>query len=69
MGSEIPAEKKLEQLISEGLTRHDAIHAIASGLANHFYKILHHTEPVSSDHHEYFAELNEISAASWLSME
>jgi len=38
--AELPVRRKLGQLMSEGLDRHDAIHAIGSVVAGHIYDLL-----------------------------
>ena len=51
----------------EGLSRHDAVHAIASVLAAQVYDVLKHEQPeTGNDPNEaYAAELRQLTAASW----
>lgn len=59
-------QEALSRLMSEGLDRHDAVHAIASVLAEHTWRLLRN-EPVSSDPHErYFQALRVLTAKQWL---
>jgi hypothetical protein len=67
MGEELPVEQKLEQLLDEGLDRHDAIHAIGSVLAQHIYRMLHDKENNEDPNEEYFKELASLTAQSWIS--
>ena len=57
----------LKRLRNEGLSRHDAVHAIASVLAVQVYDVLRHEHPeTGKDPNEaYAAELRQLTAASW----
>ena len=57
----------LKRLRHEGLSRHDAVHAIASVLAAQVYDVLKHEQPETGhDPNEaYAAELRQRTAASW----
>jgi len=70
----LPVRRKLEQLMLEGLDRHDAIHAIGSVAAAHIYDLLRAADDVGlqdklnsgEDPNEpYFAELECLTAKSW----
>jgi Protein of unknown function (DUF1186)/SEC-C motif len=72
---ELPVRHKLQQLMSEGLDRHDAIHAIGSVIAGHIYHLMREadedsqTGKTASDrdpNEAYFAELERLTANSWL---
>jgi hypothetical protein len=66
LGSEIPVQKALARLMREGLSRHDAIHAIGSVLAGHLLVLIKHDlkgQHVSAD---YYCQLEELTAESWL---
>jgi hypothetical protein len=67
LGDEIPVKRTLERLMSEGLDRHDAIHAVGSVLAGHMYDILRGPEPQpgADPNTAYFAELEQMSAEEW----
>jgi len=68
LGDEIPVERKLEQLLGEGLDRHDAIHAIGSVLAEFIYNMLHDKKISNEDPNEaYYTELASLTAESWRS--
>lgn len=64
MGDELPVKRKLEQLMQEGLNRHDAIHAIASRLSNQVFYAMKRGQ--SSDPSKaYFASLEDLTAENW----
>lgn len=65
LGDEIPVAAKLSQLRAEGLDRHDAIHALASVLAKHFFEGLGGTEPARGNE-DYYADIETLTAKSWL---
>jgi hypothetical protein len=58
----------LARLQKEGLSRHDAVHAIGSILAKHINELL--TQPPSVDHDDanaaYFDEVKRMTAADWI---
>lgn len=67
MGEELPVERKLKQLIQEGLDRHEAIHAIGSVLANHIYNLLKEKTEMQDPNEEYYKELAHLTAEKWKS--
>jgi len=67
MGDEFIAAETLDRLMSEGLDRHEAIHAIGSVLAEHIYGML------SGDMQEltinqYLSRLKDLTAEKWREM-
>jgi hypothetical protein len=64
LGAETPAGRIAERLISEGLDRHDAIHAIGMVLAEHIYDVLKTTKSHKDPNAPYFAAL-ELTAEDW----
>jgi hypothetical protein len=56
--------RTLHRLRSEGLTRHDAIHAIASVLADLMYDIFNGVSDNPMD--SYYPALEQLTAESWL---
>lgn len=64
LGDEMPIAATLQRLLGEGLDRHDAIHAIASVLANHLYGVVHDEEP-SRTHEVFLNEITSLSAEQW----
>jgi hypothetical protein len=65
MGDELPVRETLERLISEGLDRHDAIHAIGSVLMRHMYELMQHPTTAPVDQSVYFREFEDLTAKRW----
>ncbi len=65
MGDELPVHKTLQRLMSEGLDRHDAIHAIGSVLADLMYGMMK-KEIGSYDAQDYKRRLQALNAKEWL---
>ena len=55
----------ITRLRAEGLDRHDAIHAIASVLAERIWHALRRDPAPLDPNAEYFAALDKLTAASW----
>jgi hypothetical protein len=66
LGAEIPAQKTLERLIQEGLSRHDAVHAIGSVLAGHMFVLMKHGAKDQDVNANYYRQLEELTAEGWL---
>ena len=65
MGGAAPTEAVLHRLVDEKLDRHDAVHAIASVLANYIHGALYNSDTaVSND--DYYAALEKLTADKWL---
>jgi SEC-C motif len=63
--AELPVRRTLQRLMSEGLDRHDAIHAIGSVLVGYLNEMMR--EKSNRDPNEgYFAELEALTAEGWL---
>jgi hypothetical protein len=59
-------QNKLEELMVDGLNRHDAIHAIGSVLSEQMYIIMKEKPDKSDMNKEYFNKLSKLTAKSWL---
>lgn len=66
LGTEIPIQKTLARLMQEGLSRHDAIHAIGSVLAGYVFDLLKHGAKDQDVNADYYCQLEELTAADWL---
>ena len=66
LGDSFPAKSVLARLMSEGLDRHDAIHAIGSVLAGQIFDALKHKDPTRDLNAEYQQKLKALTAQSWL---
>jgi hypothetical protein len=53
------------RLRSQGLDRHDAIHAIGSVLAGHMWELLRGDVAEGDPNAKYFADLDQLTAGSW----
>jgi len=72
--AELPVRRTAQRLMSEGLDRHEAVHAIGSVLAGLLNDLMDETKSgcgvdTRSDHdpnEDYFAELDALPAEGWL---
>lgn len=73
--AELPVRRTAQRLMSEGLDRHEAVHAIGSVLAGHINDLMrdirsggHRIEKKSDwdPNENYFAELEALTAEAWL---
>lgn len=62
--------RALSRVMQEGLSRHDAIHAVASVLSVHIFNLMNSESPddPAVKNASYYAELDRLTAKSWLSM-
>jgi hypothetical protein len=58
------ASRALERMLAEGLSRHDAVHALGSVMAKHMFGIMKHQQ--AFDEEAYAADLDALSAERWL---
>jgi len=59
------AVRAMERLQKEGLSRHDAVHAIASVAAEHSYNLLNNKTDLGNSHAIYNAAVERLTAKSW----
>ena len=72
-GDELPVRRTLLRLMSEGLDRHEAVHAIGSVLAGHLNALLRKDGGAlpatgGDSNAVYFAALEELTAEDWLNL-
>jgi hypothetical protein len=69
LGDEIPVKRTVQRLMSEGLDRHDAIHAVGSVLIGHLKDLLAapQAEIGTDQNPRYYAELERLTAKNWRS--
>lgn len=65
LGDMTPVRRKLERLQSEGLDRHEAVHAVASVLINFIHHIAKNISLEDDPNQLYGAELEQLTAKSW----
>jgi hypothetical protein len=65
----LPVKRTVQRLMSEGLDRHDAIHAVGSVLIGHLTDLLAapQTQTGTDPNPRYYAELDQLTAKGWLS--
>lgn len=65
LGEEVVVET-LGRLLGEGLSRHDALHAIGSVLAADLYELMRESSEATGDaHRRYLERLQKLTAKSW----
>lgn len=60
-----PVVRAMARLTSTGLSRHDALHAIGSVLAEHLFDLFHDTPTNGSQLVNYDAAVERLTAESW----
>lgn len=60
-----PVVRALARLMREGLSRHDAVHAIGSVVAESIYGALKQTETNATLRPTYYAAIERLTAAEW----
>ena len=60
-----PVVRALARLMKEGLSRHDAVHAIGSIVAELLYDAINLTETKETLRPTYYAAVERLTAASW----
>jgi hypothetical protein len=63
LGDELPVAATLDRLMRDGLTRHDAIHAVGWVLANHLNDTLRTNTP--ADQEAYNRAIRELTVERW----
>ena len=66
LGDQIPVQSTLQRLMAEGLDRHEAIHAIASVLAEFMHGLVNSPGSNTESNQAYFAALQRLTAEGWL---
>ena len=60
-----PVVRALDRLVREGLSRHDAVHAIGSVVAEEIYVLLKEQDIPDTARTRYYAAIERLTAASW----
>ena len=67
LGDETPVRRTAQRLMDEGLDRHEAIHAIGSVLVEFMTDLIKAPKSGGDPNVPYFAALERLTAANWLS--
>jgi hypothetical protein len=67
LGDSLPVKRELERLKRDGLDRHDAVHAIASVLADHMFTLVNEPQAIAGDPNEAYKALSRLTAHKWRS--
>jgi hypothetical protein len=69
LGDEIPVNRTVQRPISEGLDRHESIHAVGSVLIGHMSDLLRQpdAEAGADPNPPYYAALDRLTAKNWSS--
>jgi hypothetical protein len=67
LGDEIPVKRTVQRLMSEGLDRHDSIHAVGSVLIGHIGELLGQavTEAGPDSNAPFYRALDQLTAKGW----
>ena len=65
MGDELPVRRKLAALMKQGLSRHEAVHAIACVLGDLIYHMMRGEQAPEQADERYYQDLSRLTAASW----
>ena len=65
LGDDFPVESKLNQLMQEGLDRHEALHAIGLVLAEHIYGMLYEDSELDDPNIANIEAIKHLTAKSW----
>lgn len=60
-----PVVRALDRLLKDGLSRHDAVHAIGALVAEEVYDLLKQEEPAEDVRARYYAAVERLTAATW----
>lgn len=63
LGDELPVRRAIDRLMGEGLTRHEAVHAISCLVGDQMQQIAKHKTPF--DQKAYNAAVEQLTAESW----
>lgn len=64
-GDELPVRRTVDRLMTEGLDRHEALHAVGSVLIDLMYDVTHGKEPGPFPQEAYNAAVERLTVESW----
>ena len=65
MGDDLPVRRTVDRLQTEGLDRHDAIHAVGSVLAAHMHNLMTMGSQKTDPNEHYWTSLEKLTAQGW----
>ena len=65
VGDQIPTQKVFARLMREGLSRHDAVHAIGTVVAGRMYDVIKRGGEGQDGSAEYYRQLEALTAEGW----
>jgi hypothetical protein len=65
-GNDQPVVRALARLMKQGLSRHDAVHAIGSLVSEQIYDLLKLKDTPETSRARYYAAIERLTAAEWL---
>ena len=66
LGDETPVQRTIQRLMAEGLDRHEAIHAVASVLAEFMHDLVNNPGSRTASNQAYVVALLRLTAEGWL---
>lgn len=60
-----PVVRALARLLKDGLSRHDAVHAIGSLVTEQIYDLLHQKDTPETSRARYYASIERLTAKTW----
>ena len=66
LGDILPTKNALARLMRQGLSRHDAIHALATVLASHIFDLMKNGLSSADPKAEYNRQIEKLNAEDWL---
>lgn len=65
-GEMLPVQVKVRQLMAQGVSRHNAIHAIGMATLEHVRSMMRATRPLPNTNLRYFSAIRRLDARKWL---
>jgi len=66
LGEALPTKNALARLMRQGLSRHDAVHALATVLSSHIFDLMKNGSSGADPNADYIREIEKLNAQDWL---